>query len=158
MEPTDLNPAWQHDDNNAWDRVKAALRRDWDQTRYDFGATFGQNLHQNIGNTVAQASGNESIPARHTANLEQGWSDEAAVRYGYSAAQSPNYRDQHEWNSAVEAQLQQGWEAMNADRPWADARVAVRYGWTRSPNNATPPPMTLPVVDRDEPITLTRGR
>ena len=28
MEPTDTDAAWRHDDTHAWDRVKAALRRD----------------------------------------------------------------------------------------------------------------------------------
>lgn len=139
MERIDTPAATKPEDSQTWENVKAALKRDWDQTKYDFGAKFGQDLGQGVGNTVAQASGNESIPARHTANIEQGWTDETAVRYGYSAAQSPDYRDQHEWNAAVEGQLKRGWEAMNADRPWAEVRVAVRYGWTRSPAHALPP-------------------
>lgn len=144
MERTDKSAGSKPEESQTWENVKEALRRDWDQTKYDFGSKFGQDLGQGVSNTVAQASGNEAIPDRHTANIEHGWTDEAAVRYGYSAAQSPDYRGQHEWNGAVEQQLKKGWEGMNADRPWAEVRVAVRYGWTRSPDNAAAARTTVP--------------
>ena len=33
---------------HAWERVKHALRRDWDQTKYDFGLRWGQDLKQGL--------------------------------------------------------------------------------------------------------------
>lgn len=132
MNSTSLPQGVAPDDASAWDRVKEALRRDWDQTKHDLGAKFGQNLHQDIAHTVAQASGNEPIPPRHTANEPEAWSDETAVRFGYAARLSPNYRGQDVWNTALEADLQSSWESMRSGRDWSDVRLAVRYGWTRA--------------------------
>ena len=39
-----------------------ALKRDWEQTKHDFKKDAGQELHQEIGDTLKQATGNERIP------------------------------------------------------------------------------------------------
>jgi hypothetical protein len=122
-------PSRPHDP--AWARVKSALQRDWDQTRHDLGLASGQDLRQDLSDTVKQAAGTEPMPARHVANAAE-WTDEAAVRFGYGAAQSPNYRDRGAWNDALEASLRAEWDALHGDLPWADVRLAARYGWTRS--------------------------
>jgi hypothetical protein len=126
-------PDWTTQEASAWERAKEALRRDWDQTRHDFGLKYGQDLNQELMDTVRQAVGSEPIPPPHVANTAGAWSDEAAVRYGYGAGLSPNYRDFKAWNPDLEAQLKKDWEAMDSHRPWEDVRLAVRYGWTRSP-------------------------
>jgi hypothetical protein len=46
----------------AWDRVKDALHRDWEQTRRDFGVKESKDLHQNAADTMRQATGREVIP------------------------------------------------------------------------------------------------
>jgi hypothetical protein len=128
------NPAWwTTDDTSTWERVKEAIRRDWNQTKHDFGLRFGENLNQDVTDTVRQAVGATPIPGPHVANDEEAWSDEAAVRYGYGAALSPNYRDHAAWGPELEAQLKSDWEAMGSGRTWDEVRLAVRYGWTRSP-------------------------
>ena len=124
---------WTPNEGSAWDRAREALRRDWDQTRHDFGSRYGQDLNQELTDTLRQAVGSEPIPPPHVANSEGAWSDEAAVRYGYGAGLSPNYRDFKAWNHELESQLKKDWEAMDSHRPWEDVRLAVRYGWTRSP-------------------------
>lgn len=120
------------DTSHRWDRIKAALRRDWEQTRHDFSRKWGDDLKQGVGHTVQQAMGREAIPSRHVANESDAWSDEAAVRFGYDAARSPNYRDRGEWSGSMETSLRSDWEAMRSGRPWDEVRMAVRYGWMRA--------------------------
>ena len=64
------NTQWWKDTNtSAWDRVKEALRRDWEQTRSDFsGGKKGKDLNQDAGDTVAHALGNKPIPPGDTPN------------------------------------------------------------------------------------------
>lgn len=135
---TDQPAWWTTDETSAWDRVKEALRRDWDQTKHDFGLKYGQDLNQGVVDTVRQAVGSEPIPPPHVANTTEAWSDEAAVRYGYGAGLSPNYRSYQGWSQELEAQLQKDWEGMSSGRPWADVRLAVYYGWTKSPRVLVP--------------------
>lgn len=129
---------WTTNEASAWERVKEAMRRDWDQTRHDFGLKFGQDLNQDVTDTVRQAVGSAPIPDVHVANPVTAWSDEAAVRYGYGAGLSPNYRSHHAWNAELESTLKTDWEAMHTGRAWDEVRLAVRYGWTRSPRALTP--------------------
>lgn len=56
-------PQWWTDKHTStWDRVKAALRRDWEQTKADFSSDSGADLNQEIGDTVKQSVGKEPIP------------------------------------------------------------------------------------------------
>lgn len=123
---------WTTHESSGWERAKEALRRDWAQTKYDFGLKFGENLHQELKDTVRQATGTEPIPGPHVANESDAWSDEAAVRYGYGAGLSPNYRSHQTWSPELESQLRTDWEALHSGRPWEEVRLAVRYGWTRA--------------------------
>jgi hypothetical protein len=57
------NPAWWTDKHaSAWDRVKDALERDWEQTKADFSSRSGAKLNQGVADTLKQAAGEESIP------------------------------------------------------------------------------------------------
>lgn len=54
-----------YDNNNKkGGKVKEALKRDWEQTKHDFSKKKGQELHQDVGDTVKQATGNEPVPPR----------------------------------------------------------------------------------------------
>ena len=56
-------PQWWSDKHTStWDRVKEALRRDWEQTKNDFSSESGADLNQDIGDTVNQATGAEALP------------------------------------------------------------------------------------------------
>lgn len=56
-------PAWWTDKHTSdWDRVKAALERDWEQTKADFTNDNSHKLNQNIADTVLQSVGSEPIP------------------------------------------------------------------------------------------------
>lgn len=72
------NPAWwttEHD--SRWDKVKAAFKRDWEQTKHDLGSDTARNLQQSAADTVKQAAGSQ--PVRSFDDLEP------AFRYGHGA-------------------------------------------------------------------------
>lgn len=115
-------------EGSTWERVKDALRRDWDQTRLDFRLKFGQEMDEPMSDSPAPAAARER-PADAPCLT---WSDEDAVRFGYDAGRSAPGVDPGAWNIALEAALQREWEAQVTGRPWSDVRLAVRYGWARS--------------------------
>ncbi len=60
---TTTRPAWWNDQHTSdWDRVKAALRRDWEQTKADFSVDGAVDLNQNVVDTVKQAAGKAPVP------------------------------------------------------------------------------------------------
>ncbi len=98
------NPKWWSQENDsAWDRVKEAMKRDWDQTKHDFGGDE-PDTNQNVSNTVKQAAGTETLPPRHEPTYEE-W--EPAYRFGYGArsrygADYDNYAD---WDDELKRHL-----------------------------------------------------
>lgn len=67
------SPAWWNDQHaSAWDRVKDALLRDWEQTKADLtGQKSGRDLNQDAGDTVKQAIGKQDIPAPSKQNIPE---------------------------------------------------------------------------------------
>lgn len=55
-------PWWNDMHTSRWDRVKEAIRRDWEQTKADFSKTAGAELNQNLGDTLKQAVGVAPLP------------------------------------------------------------------------------------------------
>jgi len=47
------------------DKVKDALKRDWEQTKNDFSKKHGRDLDQDAGDTIKQAIGKEPIPGEY---------------------------------------------------------------------------------------------
>lgn len=132
MTETRQPPWWTSHETSTWDRVKEALRRDWEQTRHDFSRGAGHDLNQDVGDTVKQAVGKATIPSPGTPNPPDTWGDEAAIRYGYGAGISESYRAHTQWDDDLELKLQRDWEGTHPDRPWRDVREAGRFGWMRS--------------------------
>ena len=119
------NPKWwnnQHE--SAWERVKAAFKRDWDQTKHDLGGRQ-PNTDQQVEDTVRQAAGKEEIPPRGMPNYEE---IEDACRFGYGARSQYGNRFSR-WDNSLEAQLERDWRETFADRAWIRYREAIRYGW-----------------------------
>ncbi len=120
------NPKWwtsEHD--SAWERVKAAFRRDWDQTKHDFGG-HQPDTDQDVDDTVKQAAGKQSIPPRGVPNFEE---SEAAYKFGYGARQYYGSR-YSSWDNALESRLREDWRATGAaSDDWDQYRSAVRRGW-----------------------------
>jgi hypothetical protein len=117
---------WNPEHDSAWERVREAFRRDWEQTKHDFGGDE-PDLKQSVGDTVSQAAGRQPIPPRDKPSFE---ANEPAYRFGYGARRQ--YGHTHaEWNDQLEDQLRTDWEATYAadDERWEQYQSAVRRGW-----------------------------
>lgn len=121
------NPTWWTKENDsAWERTKAAFKRDWDQTKHDMGGKQ-PDTNQNVNDTVKQASGKEAIPPRGVPVYEE---VEPAYRFGYGARS--HYRDKYStWNKDLEADLRRDWSATNPNRAtqWEADSKYIRRGW-----------------------------
>lgn len=136
------HPKWwskeQHE--NAWERVKEAMKRDWEQTKADL-AGHGKDLDQGVDDTVKQAIGKEAIPPVNQANVHHPhpvtkpiWKDvEEPIQYGYAAR--TQYGTTHaKWDDKLEGTLKSEWEGASttAHRDWNDVRAYVRHGYERA--------------------------
>src|SRR5512141_2473158 len=91
---------WTPAHESRWDRVKAAFKRDWDQTKHDFGANE-PDTDQDVDDTVKQAAGKQPIPPRGEPTYEQ---VEDAYRFGYGA-RVQYQRRYPTWDNRVEREL-----------------------------------------------------
>jgi hypothetical protein len=109
-------PGWYTDEHdNQWNRVKAAFRNDWEQTKHDFGSDKARDLNQDAGDTVRQAMGKEDTFDAH----------EPAFRFGHAAQRQ--YRSQYPtWNNDLESRLRQDY-GDGFDRDSRDIRRAYEY-------------------------------
>jgi hypothetical protein len=57
-------------DNDNKSKTGEALKRDWEQTKHDFNKKKGEELNQDVGDTVGQAVGKKPIPPRDVPNSE----------------------------------------------------------------------------------------
>ena len=104
-------------DNKKGGKVKEALKRDWEQTKHDFNKESGQELGQDVGDTVKQMAGKQ--PIWNTA--------EPALRYGYGAGY--NYKDEE--FSLRENDLQKEWNEMYPGTQWPRDSVLRGWEWSR---------------------------
>ena len=121
------NPSWwETKDDTAWERVKSAFKRDWDQTKHDLGGKEPET-NQKVGNTVKQATGKEPIPPRYDPTYEE---VEPAYRYGY-AAHSHYVEEYPEWDDELEARLKEEWGVLEPSRRavWERDREAIQQAW-----------------------------
>jgi len=129
------HPLWWNDtDASAWDRVKEALSRDWEQTKHDLHLAGGHELNQDVTHTVKQALNREPLPAHDRTNPPKiigSWDDiEGPVGFGYSAR--AHYTREHaSWNDKLESELRTQWEKTEdgAVRAWSDVKHHVKYGY-----------------------------
>jgi hypothetical protein len=87
------NYYWKTNYESGWDRFKAAMAADWEQTKHDFGSDTARDLDQDVDDTVKQMAGKQPIP-----EIER----EEAYRYGYSAALSHENRA---WDDTIDTEL-----------------------------------------------------
>lgn len=123
------NPKWWNDQTTSgWERVKEALRRDWEQTKADLTRTKGQELDQDVGDTLKQAAGKEPIPPPGVPNYDNDWTHvEPGVRYGWGAANQ--YTEHGDWDDRVESKLKEEWNDLKSGRTWDEIKASVRRGW-----------------------------
>jgi hypothetical protein len=125
------NPKWWNEEHDStWERVKAAMKRDWEQTKADVSSK-GKELDQDVDDTVKQAAGKQPIPPMGTPNPEDDFkTNEEAYRYGVGAQEhyGSAYRD---WDDRLEGKLREEWTDLKTGRTWDEVKAAVRRGWDR---------------------------
>jgi hypothetical protein len=140
MQHDHWHPTWYKPEHAiSWDRVKEAVRRDWQQTKHDLHAG-GHELNQKGTDTLKQAVGKEAIPSINRANppkvigeLVGEWEVvELPFEYGYSARHQ--FGSTHAtWNDDLARDLQGEWEASarasKASGPWDQVKPYVRHGY-----------------------------
>jgi len=126
----DVRPTWwTQEHESGWDRVKAALRRDWEQTKHDF-TRRGPDLNQDVDDTVKQAAGNEPIPPAREPAFED---YEPAYRFGYGARRQYG-PPTPEWDENIEQRLRSEWGTLYpSGMGWDYYRLAIRRGWEYEP-------------------------
>ena len=109
-------PGWYTDEHdNSWDRVKAAFRNDWEQTKHDFGSKNARDLNQDVDDTAKQAVGSDDAFENH----------EQAFRFGHAAQRQ--YRSQYPtWNDELDTRLRQDY-GDNYERDRLHIRRAYEY-------------------------------
>ena len=100
------------------------FKRDWDQTKHDFGGDE-PDTDQYVDDTVKLAAGKQPIPSRGKPTYE---AIEVAYRFGYGA-HFQYERHYPTWNNQLESQLETDWVETYNDRQWRDYRDSVRRGW-----------------------------
>lgn len=124
---------WSRDYDSTWDRVKEAFRRDWEQTKHDFGSSRARDLDQDVDDTLKQAVGVQSPPAANQPNIEDDEDFEfyePAYRFGYGARR--HYGSQYStWNDDLEGRLRMDWDNSYRDQgyDWDRYRSHIRRGW-----------------------------
>lgn len=121
------NPKWWNEEHDStWSRVKAAMKRDWEQTKADLSSK-GRDLDQDVDDTVKQAAGKQAIPPLSQPNDD--WNRvEEGYRYGVGARSQYN---ESEWDDRMESKLRDEWGDMKSGRTWDEVKAAVRRGWER---------------------------
>lgn len=121
------NPDWWTRENDSdWNRVKAAFKRDLDQTKHDFGGNKPET-NQNALDTVKQATGTQAVPPRGEPVNEK---VEHGYRFGYGA-RSHYGKKYSEWSRDLERELKRDWTSANPDPAydWGSNAPHVRSGW-----------------------------
>lgn len=130
---------WKPEHNGAWDRVKSAMKRDWEQTKADL-TKGGKELDQNAGDTVKQAAGKQTIPSENQPNPpdaakpakdDEEWTRvENSYRYGVGAREQYG-KEHHDWDEGLEVKLKEEWQDLKDGTSWEEAKSFVRRGWNR---------------------------
>ena len=124
------NPTWWNPDNDfAWDHVKLAMKRDWEQAKHANQPDTGQSSEH----AARQAGGMEPIPPMGKLSFEE---LEPAYRFGYGARLKYG-AEYPEWDENLEIRLAKDWRIMNPTRleKWEQDRSAIRYGWNFEAEN-----------------------
>ncbi|MEO8703148.1 MAG: hypothetical protein ABI867_24090 [Kofleriaceae bacterium] len=127
-------PSWWSDQHEGtWDRIKGALKRDWEQTKADLTSKSGHDLDQDVGDTVKQAVGKEPLPPGNQPNpsdsSKDSW-DHAEPGYRYGAGARQQYGTEHpSWDTRVESKLSEEWGQLKSGQTWKEIKGYVRRGW-----------------------------
>ncbi len=147
---TAWNPNWWKEEQHGqtWERVKDAMKRDWEQTLSDVGVKGKRDLDQDIDDTVKQAAGKDVIPPPNKPNAPGGtplagntksadkdiagkWQDvENPMRYGFGAHEQ-YAKEFPNWTPDLETRLRGEWQEQQTGSSWDDIKGYVRQGFDR---------------------------
>lgn len=122
-------PNWWKEETHgsAWDRVREAMRRDWQQTKHDLHMG-GHELNQTAKDTVKQISGKEEIrPDLPNPPKVIGSFDDAELPLGYGYGAQQQYP--HKKFNDVETNLRGDWDQKQTGKNWDEVRDYVRRGY-----------------------------
>jgi len=131
---------WNQEHDSAWDRVKDAMKRDWEQTKSDLtGGRKGHDIDQDVGDTVKQAAGKQPIPPatmKNPPDVDDNYKDKDWTRveddYRYGVGARKQYGTEHkDWNDRLEGKLREEWGDLKSGRTWDEVKSSVRRGWER---------------------------
>ncbi len=137
---TAWHPTWWKEEQHekTWERVKEAMKRDWEQTLSDVGVKGKHDLDQDVDDTVKQASGKDKIPQAGMPNAPGGtpahatsskWQDvETPLKYGV-AARDYYGKDHSAWNPELEGKLKGEWEKGRGGNAWDEVKSFVKHGF-----------------------------
>jgi hypothetical protein len=140
MKHEDANPSWGRSKHTgAWDRVKEAFARDWDQTKHDFSNKHGHELEQNLGDTVKQATGRAYAPPPNVPNVRPTELSKERKQAAKAAAKAAKATERAAL-AAEEAALAEAQEATSSEYPgdsqpadvpseYREVEPALRYGY-----------------------------
>jgi hypothetical protein len=116
---------WTSEHDTSWDRVKAAIRRNWEETKQAFTQP-DPSTGQDVDDTVPAAESKEAVPRQGQPKFDD---LEPAFRYGYAARR--HYGQQSpEWDEDMERRLASEWGTLYPTGiGWDYYRNAVRAGW-----------------------------
>ncbi|MFT3695834.1 MAG: hypothetical protein QM831_22045 [Kofleriaceae bacterium] len=119
-------PQWWTDKHEGtWDRIKDAMKRDWEQTQNDFSSKKGEDLNQGAADTIKQAAGKEPIPPITQPN----WEDlEDSYRFG-AGARDQYATDYPSWNEKLEGKLSHEWSDLKTGKDWDSVKAHVKRAW-----------------------------
>ncbi len=132
------HPAWWNESvhGTAWELVKEAMRRDWQQTKHDLGLG-GHELNQHATDTLLQAGGDARVPPIDVPNppkvigvVEEWLEVEPLVDFGYAARREYGVDHPH-WDAMLERKLRSDWIAAQeqAGHDWEAIVRHVRKGY-----------------------------
>lgn len=112
----------------AWNRAKEVFKRDWSQTKADFNVKSGQDLDQDVDDTVKQLVGRDVVPPPGKPNEPDYDKVEPALSYGLGAHEE--YGQQYpDWNEKLESKLSAEWDDTKTGMKFKDVQPFVRRGW-----------------------------
>ncbi|MFT3693812.1 MAG: hypothetical protein QM831_11765 [Kofleriaceae bacterium] len=122
-------PTWWNDQHEGtWDRVKDALKRDWEQTKNDLSSKKGADLDQNVGDTVKQAAGKEPIPPGTTPNAK--WDDDVESSYRLGVGAHERYgKEFPTWSDKLETKLSGDWNDLKTGKDWDSVKAHIKRAW-----------------------------
>jgi hypothetical protein len=109
----------EHD--STWERVKAAFRRDWEQTKNDFGSDRARDLDQDVDDTFKQMFGKQSGYNYRDLDFKE---EEPAFRYGHAARR--HFGSTHKsWNPTLRENLRKDYTG-----DWKRDEPLIRYAYS----------------------------